>query len=130
MKYTIYTDGAYSFAREKGGCAFVILNEQNNEVARFSKSYIHCTNNTMEMMACILALESIKTSSEIILYTDSMYVVGTYTKNWKRNKNLELWQRFDKAIAKHIHVQFYHTKGHASDKYNNICDELAVEKTK
>ena len=47
MKYTIYTDGAYSFAREKGGCAFVILNEQNNEVARFSKSYIHCTNNTI-----------------------------------------------------------------------------------
>lgn len=127
--YKVYTDGAYSFTRKQGGCAFIILDKDNNELARFAKGYKNCTNNTMEMMACIIALESIKVPSIVLILSDSMYVVGTYTQNWRRNKNLELWERFDKAIAKHIHVHFKHTKGHASDMYNNLCDKLAVEKS-
>ena len=99
--YTIFTDGAYSFARKQGGCAFVILNSKGKEVAEYSKCFVNCTNNQMEMMACIIALESIKTPSEILIMSDSMYVIGTYTKNWRRKKNQKLWERFDKAIAFH-----------------------------
>ena len=125
--YIIYTDGAYSSSRDQGGCAFVILNNSELEVFRYNKGFLKCTNNQMEMMACIIALESIKVSSNINILSDSMYVVGTYTKNWKRKKNINLWKRFDKAISFHKKVDFIHVKGHAEDKYNNICDELAVE---
>lgn len=124
--YTIYTDGAYSSSRKKGGCAFIILNDNNEIVAEYSKYFYKCTSNQMEMMACIIALESISEPSEILIYSDSMYVVGTYTLNWRRKANQHIWQRFDKAIAKHKKVDFKHVKGHESNEYNNRCDELAV----
>lgn len=130
INYTVFTDGAYSFAREQGGCAFVILNAEGKEVAEYSKCFVNCTNNQMEMMACIIALESIKTPSEILIMSDSMYVIGTYTKNWRRKKNQKLWERFDKAIAFHKKVDFQHVKGHEDNLYNNRCDQLAVEATK
>lgn len=130
IDYTIYTDGAYSFARKQGGCAFIILNSEGREVAEYSKYFINCTNNQMEMMACIIALESIKAPSNIMILTDSMYIVGTYAKNWKRKKNHELWKRFDKAIEFHKSVKFQHVKGHEDNIYNNRCDKLAVDATK
>jgi len=128
--YTVYTDGAYSHTRKVGGCAFIILNQDNEVLIEYSKYYTSCTSNQMEMIACILALESIKTPSSITIISDSMYVIGTYTLNWKRNKNKNLWTRFDKAIAFHKNVSFVHTKGHEDDFYNNKCDKMAVEATK
>lgn len=124
--YLVYTDGAYSSARNQGGIGFVILKD-GEEVARYSKMYKNTTNQRMEQMAAIVALESIDTPSEVTIVSDSQYVVCTYTKNWKRKANLDLWQRFDKAIAKHSKVEFTWTKGHADDQYNKICDKLAQE---
>lgn len=124
--YLVYTDGAYSSARNQGGIGFVILRD-GEEVARYSKMYKNTTNQRMEQMAAIVALESIDTPSEVTIVSDSQYVVCTYTKNWKRKANLDLWQRFDKAIAKHSKVEFTWTKGHADDQYNKICDKLAQE---
>ena len=124
--YRVYTDGAYSSARNQGGIGFVILKD-DKEVARYSKMYKNSTNQRMEQMAAIVALESITTPSEVTTVSDSQYVVCTYTKNWKRKTNLDLRKRFDAAIAFHTKVEFEWTKGHADDQYNKICDKLAQE---
>lgn len=128
-KYTIYTDGAYSAARNKGGIGFVIL-EDDKIVAKYSKMYENSTNQRMEQMAAIVALESIIEPSEVTIVSDSQYVVCTYTKNWKRKANTDLWERFDAAIAKHSKVMFEWCKGHSDNKYNKICDELAQSASK
>lgn len=128
-KYTVYTDGAYSSARNQGGIGFVILKD-DKEVARYSKMYKNSTNQRMEQMAAIVALESINIPSEVTIISDSQYVVCTYTKNWKRKANLDLWKRFDAAIAFHTKVEFLWVKGHDKDEYNKICDKLAQEASK
>lgn len=125
-KYMIYTDGAYSSSRNQGGIGFVIIKE-SKIITQFNKSYKNTTNQRMEQLAAILALESIKNPSEITIISDSAYVVNTYTKNWKRKANLDLWKRFDEAITKHIKVEFEWTKGHANDTYNKLADKLATE---
>lgn len=122
--YRVYTDGAYSSACNQGGIGFVILKD-DKEVARYSKMYKNSTNQRMEQMAAIVALESISTPSEVTIVSDSQYVVCTYTKNWKRKANLDLWKRFDAAIAFHTKVEFLWVKGHDKDEYNNIADKLA-----
>ena len=127
--YICYTDGAYSNTRNRGGIGILILKD-GKEVARYSKMYKNTTNQRMEQMAAIVALESIKTPSEVTIVSDSQYVVCTYTKNWKRKANLDLWERFDKAIAFHTKVEFLWVKGHDEDQYNKICDKLAQEASK
>lgn len=122
--YRVYTDGAYSSARNQGGIGFVILKD-GKEVARYSKMYKNSTNQRMEQMAAIVALESISTPSEVTIISDSQYVICTYTKNWKRKANLDLWKRFDAAIAFHTKVEFLWVRGHDKDEYNNIADKLA-----
>lgn len=122
--YRVYTDGAYSNTLNQGGIGFIILKD-DKEVARYSKMYKNTTNQRMEQMAAIVALESITTPSEVTIISDSQYVVCTYTKNWKRKANLDLWKRFDKAIAFHTKVEFLWVKGHDKDEYNNIADKLA-----
>lgn len=127
--YRVYTDGAYSSARNQGGIGFVILKD-DKEVARYSKMYKNSTNQRMEQMAAIVALESISTPSEVTIISDSQYVVCTYTKNWKRKANLDLWERFDKAVEFHTKVEFLWVKGHDKDEYNNIADKLASNASK
>ena len=106
--YTIYTDGAYSFQKNTGGIGFVILNNDNKIVAQFAKSYKNTTNNRMEQMAVLQALNSIKVSSDITIYSDSAYVVNTYNEGWKSKEksNSDLWKRLDEAISKHSSVKF------------------------
>lgn len=127
--YRVYTDGAYSNTLNQGGIGFIILKD-GEEVARYSKMYKNTTNQRMEQMAAIVALESIKTPSEVTIISDSQYVVCTYTKNWKRKANLDLWKRFDEAIKFHTKVEFLWVKGHDKDEYNNIADKLASNASK
>lgn len=126
--YVVYTDGAYSAMRNQGAIAFIILKD-NKCVSRFSKIINNTTNQRAEQLACIYALESIKTSSNITIYSDSAYVVNTYNAGWKRKANLDLWDRLDKAKDKH-NVTFIHVKGHSDNLYNNLCDFLATNESK
>lgn len=126
--YVVYTDGAYSALRNQGAIAFIILKD-NKCVSRFSKIINNTTNQRAEQLACIYALESIKTSSNITIYSDSAYVVNTYNAGWKRKANLDLWDRLDKAKDKH-NVTFIHVKGHSDNLYNNLCDFLATNESK
>lgn len=127
MCYTIYTDGAYSKNKNIGGIGFIIIKD-DKIIAQFSKAYKNTTNQRMELLACIRSLMCFKNPSNIILFTDSMYLVGTMTMNWKRNKNLDLWEKLDNLIKCH-NIKFYHIKGHSDNKFNNYVDKLAVEAT-
>lgn len=122
----IYTDGAYSSSRNQGGWAFVVV--QNNEV--IYKEYdglINTTNNRMEIMGMLKALEWINKNSiplPIKIYADSMYVIGTLTLNWKMKKNIDLWQILIPLVNKDI--EYLHVKGHDGNEFNEECDKWAV----
>lgn len=121
----VYTDGAYSSSRNQGGLGIVFIKD-NKVITKFSKTYKNTTNNRMELMAVIIALQSIKDENEITIYSDSMYVIGTATQGWKRKKNLDLWEKYDTVIDSFKTVTFKHVKGHSTNMFNNLCDEMAV----
>lgn len=119
----VYTDGAYSSKLNQGGLAIVVIKD-NKIIAEFNKTYRNTTNNRMELLAVIIAIESLKKYNNVTIFTDSMYVIGCATLGWKKNKNIDLWNRFDKLNTENI--KFIHVKGHSNNIYNNRCDYLAV----
>lgn len=134
---TIYTDGACRGNPGKGGYGTVLLyTDAQGQTHRkeFSQGYISTTNNRMELMAVITGAEAIKWPCSLEVYSDSKYVVDAFNQNWiegwqKRNwkkvKNIDLWQRLLKALEKH-EVVFHWVEGHAGIKENERCDELAT----
>ena len=136
MKYKIYTDGACSGNPGPGGWAAIII--VNNEIKdTFFGSEKNTTNNQMELMAPIKAIQKFKKKSEISIFTDSTYVrdgITIWIKQWEKNgwktaskkpvKNKELWKKLKKLSSKHS-IKWVWVKGHAQDKYNNLVDELA-----
>ena len=131
LDYKIFTDGAYSSSRNKGGIGVVVLRDEEY-VFKYSKGFKDTTNNRMEMMAVMVALQAIKNPiHSLTIYSDSMYVIGCATLGWKRKKNVELWIKFDECFKKaqalvETPIVFEHVKGHADNVYNNLCDEIAV----
>jgi len=136
MKYKIYTDGACSGNPGPGGWAAIIL--VNNEIKEmFFGSEKNTTNNQMELLAPIKAIQKFKKKTEISIFTDSTYVkdgITTWIKQWEKNgwktaskkpvKNKELWKKLQNLSSKHS-IKWIWVKGHAQDKYNNLVDELA-----
>ena len=131
----IFTDGACSGNPGPGGWG-AILRWNGNE-KELSGGEAETTNNRMELMAAISALESLKEPCSADLYTDSSYVrdgIGKWMFGWKKNgwrtadkkpvKNLELWQRLDEARKRHK-VEWHWVKGHAGHPENERADELA-----
>lgn len=125
----IYADGAYSPTRNMGGWAFVVLLDGKKIKSDFFP-VPDTTNNRMEIQAaiqaCLWAMETGVT--EFTLYTDSMYVIGTMTKSWKRNKNHDLWEILDDLVD-NLTITWTHVKGHSGNRYNELCDALAVQAT-
>lgn len=137
-KLRIYTDGAYSSARNQGGIGIVFVEEHENGdriVGEYSHGYKNTTNNRMEVRAILLALKSIVESIEhVVIISDSMYAIGGShigsVKN-KRNKNVDLFQQLDKVVSEKKSLinklEIAWVKGHYEDKYNERADALAVE---
>jgi ribonuclease HI len=134
-KIVIYTDGACSGNPGKGGWGAILMFKEHEK--KISGGLKETTNNQMEIRAVIEALKSIKKPSEIIINTDSKYVMDGITKwinGWKKNgwrtaerkpvKNSELWQELDEEVGKH-RIEWRWVKGHSGNKYNDIADELA-----
>ena len=133
-----YTDGACSGNPGPGGWGVVLLAVENGvEVKRreLSGGAGETTNNQMELMAAISALEALDRASQLTLVTDSVYVKDGITKwihGWKAKgwtkkgglKNKELWQRLDAAAERHD-VTWEWIKGHAGHEHNERADELA-----
>jgi ribonuclease HI len=141
MKYEIYTDGACSGNPGPGGWGAVILGEDKNQ-KNISGNEKDTTNNRMELMATIMALEEIRTNSEVIIYTDSKYVkngITEWIKKWEKNgwksankkpvKNKDLWVKLDN-LCKDNEIIWKWVKGHSNNKYNNLADELATQAIK
>ncbi len=131
----IYTDGACSGNPGPGGWG-ALLRWNGHEKELFGGE-TETTNNRMEMMAVIKALEALKRRSNVDLFTDSKYVMqgitewieGWKAKNWKTAakkpvKNVDLWQQIDSLTEQHD-IQFHWIKGHAGHEGNERADELA-----
>ena len=130
IKYECYSDGAYSSTRNQGGVGVVFL-RNGEKVFEYSKGFKNTTNNQMEIMAALIIFKAIKNPIDsLIIYTDSMYVIGCASMGWKRKKNIELWAKFDtefNRVSKLCSdIKFVHVKGHNGDKWNSYVDELAV----
>lgn len=135
-KVIIYTDGACSGNPGPGGWGSVLIYNGNEKEISGAKA--NTTNNEMEITAVLEALKALKFPCEVDLYSDSAYVVNTFLQGWIFNwikkdwhtasgepvKNKELWQDLY-SLTKTHKVNFNKVKGHADNKYNNRCDELA-----
>ena len=135
-KITIYTDGACSGNPGPGGWSAVLMYKDAKKELSGAKK--ETTNNEMELMAVVEGLNALKFDCEVLLYSDSAYVVNAFTKGWIYNwvmkgwrtankepvKNKELWEELYHLTRKHK-VEFIKVKGHSDNEYNNRCDELA-----
>lgn len=133
----IYTDGACLGNPGRGGYGAILLYKEHQK--KISGSEKETTNNRMELRGAIEALRTLKKPSEIILHTDSKYVMDGIMKwisNWKKNgwrtadrkpvKNSDLWQDLDLEVEKHK-IEWIWVKGHSGNHFNEIVDELARE---
>ena len=131
---TIYTDGAARGNPGKGGYGAILM--WKGETKEISGGFLHTTNNRMELMSVIAALETLnRTGLDIEIYSDSKYIVQALNEGWLEKwiktdfkggkKNKDLWTRFYKLYTTH-HIKFIWVKGHASNPYNQRCDELAT----
>lgn len=137
-KVEIYTDGACTGNPGKGGYGAVLI--YNGTEKEISKGFRETTNNRMELMAAIDALSLLKEPCEVDLYSDSKYLTDAINKGWleswvkngwkkadkKKVMNVDLWESIIRLTEKHT-VNFIWVKGHAGNKYNEVCDKLAVE---
>ena len=133
----IYTDGACSGNPGPGGFGVILqYGEYRKEI---SKGFPETTNNRMELLGVITALEALKSPCIVDLYSDSKYVIDAIQKGWAVKWRSKGWMRTAKEPAKNpdlgerlldlleIHdVTFHWVKGHAQNENNNRCDELAV----
>ena len=134
MSITIYTDGSAKGNPGNGGYGIVLMSGDHRK--ELSQGFKLTTNNRMELLAVIIAIESVKKEgSEITIFSDSKYVVDAIEKKWvfgweKKNfnkkKNPDLWIRFLK-VYRMQKVSFVWVKGHSNNKENERCDILAVQ---
>ncbi|MCH2194184.1 ribonuclease HI [Kordia sp.] len=135
----IYTDGSSRGNPGPGGYGIVMEWVGKPYRKEFSEGYRKTTNNRMELLAVIVALEKLKfMHTEVTVYTDSKYVVDSVEKKWvfgwekkgfSGKKNTDLWIRFLKIYRRHI-IRFQWIKGHNNHPQNERCDFLAVEASK
>jgi len=132
-----FTDGACSGNPGPGGWGAILQFGDHEKELQGGEP--HTTNNRMELMAAIAALEALKRRCGIDLHTDSKYVhdgISKWIRGWKRNgwktadkkpvKNVDLWQRLEAAVAQHD-VHWHWVKGHAGHEMNERADRLAVD---
>ena len=136
----IYTDGSCIGNPGPGGWAVIILDNRNEKKISGKKN--NTTNNQMELLAPIKALSNFNKKKSFIIFTDSIYVRDGITKwirNWKKNnwktsgkksvKNQKLWKKLDELVKFHD-VKWEWIKGHSTNIYNNLVDELARKAAK
>jgi len=136
-RVVIHTDGACSGNPGPGGWGAIL--EWGDHRREIKGGEPHTTNNRMELMAAISALEALKRPCDVDIHTDSQYLrqgITSWIHGWKRNgwrtgdkkpvKNVDLWLRLDAAIARHT-VHWHWVRGHAGHDLNERADELARE---
>ena len=137
QRVTIYTDGACSGNPGPGGWGAIL--SFGDSTKELFGGEAHTTNNRMELMGAIAALEALKRPCSVDLHTDSQYLrngIMSWIHGWKKNgwrtadkkpvKNVDLWKRLDEALADHD-IRWHWVKGHAGHAQNERADELARE---
>ncbi len=135
----IYTDGSCSPNPGPGGWAAVLMFNDGKKIIELSGHETQATNNRMELIAAIKALESLERNVRVEMYTDSRYLqrgVTEWLEKWRRSgwltsdgmavKNLDLWQSLVSLLRYH-QVRWFWVKGHGDNKWNKRADELAAE---
>lgn len=133
MIVEIYTDGAAKGNPGNGGYGAIL--RFGNKEKELSQGFRRTTNNRMELLAVIVALENLKTNQyPVVVYSDSKYVVDAISQNWvlgwvkkgfKGKKNKDLWLRY-LTVAKPFNIRFEWVRGHNGHPENERCDQLAV----
>ncbi len=137
---TIYTDGACDPNPGIGGWAAILTHPQTGKRTEISGAAADSTNNRMELIAVIEALQRLKNPCRVTLITDSEYVKNAFTAGWlvgwqakgwktaarKPVKNQDLWMQLIELEKLHD-IEWQWVRGHAFNALNNRCDELAVE---
>ena len=136
-KIEIFTDGSCLGNPGPGGYAAILRYKQNERI--LSEGYYRTTNNRMELLAAIVAVEAVKEKCYITLYSDSQYLrngIMSWIFNWKKNgwktsqkktvKNADLWRRLDNVATVH-QIDWHWVKGHAGHEENERCDVIAKE---
>ena len=137
MTVEIYTDGSCLGNPGPGGWASVLIHPKKTK--KMSGGFSRTTNNRMEMLAAIEALKALRFPCKVKLHTDSQYLqkgITQWLKGWKKKnwmtaaktpvKNKDLWVELDKLMGVH-QVKFVWVRGHAGNKWNEVCDKMAVE---
>jgi ribonuclease HI len=138
-KVKIYTDGACTGNPGPGGYGVVLIHRDKQK--ELSGGYRLTTNNRMEILACIEGLRALKERCEVVIYSDSQYVVNAMTKSWAVNWRARGWKRKDNGklvdasnadlwaqmldLCDHHRVEFVWVRGHAGNAGNERCDLLA-----
>jgi ribonuclease HI len=131
-KIEIFTDGSCLGNPGKGGWCAILRYKGHQKI--LSGAEKNTTNNRMELLAVIKALEALKEECEVELYSDSTYVLkglsewleGWIERNFKKVKNVDLWKRYIEVSKPHkIHINWI--KGHSGHKENELCDKIAKE---
>ncbi len=134
MNISIYTDGSSRGNPGPGGFGAVLIN--GDRIKELSGGYRKTTNNRMELLAVIAALQALKRAGlNITIYTDSQYIVKAVKEGWLKKwlatnfaggkKNKDLWLQFHELYIRH-NITFVWVKGHADNEWNNRCDKLAT----
>lgn len=139
--YVIYTDGSCVPNPGPGACAFVLfLGDDKTPLKEAARAYLTTTNNRMELMAALWAMQEIKTPSTLRVFSDSQYLVkgmnewvyGWISRNWYKwtgdpVQNTDIWKQLVKERERHIKVTFTWVRGHIGNTWNERCDQLAVK---
>lgn len=139
MRIEIFTDGACSGNPGRGGYGILMRVTEKNYQKTFAQGFRKTTNNRMELLAVIVALEQLKeTGHDIHIYTDSKYVSEAINQKWlygwvkkgfNKVKNPDLWKRFYPLLVQH-RPEFHWIRGHSGHPENELCDQLAVKAAK
>ena len=142
MNYKIYTDGATSdngYEGAQGGWAWILLDEDDNIITKAAGHIDNATNNICELYAVINVCSLVSPDSEYTIYSDSAYIINCYKEKWYKKwqangwvnskkqpvANKELWEELIKYFDK-PNFHFEKVKGHSTDEYNAIVDDMAV----
>lgn len=126
-EFKIWTDGGYNISKGVGAYAYVIL-EGNDEICRYAEKVIRSTNNRCELLAIFFALKSLPVDCKAVVHTDSRYCIGVLEGSFRRNKNLDILDMYDKMIMeKGLKVKFKWVRGHSGDRYNELCDSMCQQ---
>lgn len=128
MNYTAWSDGSCDNMNpaRPGGAAYIIFDNEGNEVKRKSKGFIGTSNNRMEILAIMSIVNSLPPNASVTIHSDSQYSINVLSGKWRAHENLDQICRYRTICSSNnIKVDFIWVRGHNGNPYNELCDQMA-----